>query len=179
MSEVSLEGMSPEAIHGLAILAKGLSQNEKTRGEFLRLTKAANPSLSIPEVDIPASMNVAMEAEREERRKLEAKIAEQEARENVRARRDSLMKTKGLTDADMAEVEKLMVDKQIPSHETAAEFLLAQRQSAKPTPMTIGNFGSHQAPSMDLKQFGGNISQWARNEAVSTLNDIRSGRIAV
>jgi len=176
--DVSLEGMTPEAISGLAMLAKGLSTNTETRRDFLALTKKANPALSIPEVDIPASVRADIDAEAKKREALEAKIAEAEARENVRARREELMKSKNLTDADMAEVEKLMVDKHIPSHETAAEFMLAQRQSAKPTPSVTG-FGSHQVPNMDLKTFGGNMKQWGRAEAAKTLDDIRAGRIAV
>lgn len=177
MSETSLEGMSPEAIAGLAMLAKGLSDNPGTRNDFLKMTKKMNPNLSIPEVDIPAVMYSTIEAESKKREALEQKIAEQEARENVRARRESLMESKGLTKSDMEEVEKLMVDKQIPSHETAAEFLLAQRQSARPTPFSGAR--PQQVPKIDAKDFGGNIAQWSRNEASNMIADIRAGRIAV
>jgi len=178
MSDVSLEGLSQEAIVGLAQIAKGLSDNPETRTGFLSLAKKADPSMSIPELDIANQITSAVAEERAKREALEAKIIERDARENVMNRRDALKKSKGLSDADVAEVEKIMVEKGISNHDTAAEFMVAQRQSAKPTPYQAG-FGSHQKPQVDTKPYGGNIAQWARNEAANTISDIQSGRIKV
>jgi hypothetical protein len=176
--EVSLEGMSPEAISGLALLAKGLSNNPETRNEFLKLTKKANPSMSIPEVDIPLSMDGLLAAERTEREKLEKELLKDRVERDVEKRRNNLKVLKGLSDADIAEVEKLMVDKNIASHETAADFYNMQKKSATPTPGFAG-FGSQQVPKPETKDFGGNIANWARNEAAKTIHDIRSGAIKI
>jgi len=176
MSE-SLEGMTPEAIAGLALLAKGLTSNPGTRERFLKMAKEAHPNMSIPEVDIPFRIDNAIADERGKREALENKIRENEVREEVRRKRDALKASKKLTDEDVVEVEKLMLEKGINNHETATEYMLAQRQSAKPTP--FNGFGSQQVPKPDTKDFGGNIAQWARNEAAQTINDIRTGRIAV
>lgn len=178
MADISLEGMSQEAIQGLALLAKGLSDNPETRNDFLKMTKKANPSMSIPEVDIPLSMDALLKAERTEREKLEKEILKDRVERDVEKRRASLMADKGLTDKDVAEVEKLMVEKGIASHETAADYYKMQQQSARPTPSFTGH-GSHQMPKVDTKDFGGNIAQWSRNEAAKTIHDIRNGIIKV
>ena len=177
MGTVSLEGMSPEAISGLAMIAKGLSDNPATRGEFLNLTKKANPHLAIPEVDVPVQINGAIAEERAKREALEQEILKDRVERDVEKRRLQLMKDKGLTEAQVGEVEALMVEKQIPNHETAADFYNMQRQAAKPTP--YAGYGSHQLPKVDTKDFGGNIGQWARNEAAQTIHGIRSGAIKI
>lgn len=169
---VSLEGLSQEAIADLAALAKGLSDNPKTRGKFLGLMKEADPSLSIPEVDIPARVQERVQPHLDRLAKLERDANEREIRETIRERRAALLK-KGLSEADIPEVEKLMVEKGISSHETAADFLLAQRQSAPPTPST---FSQPSIPKPDLKAMGGNINAWARNEATNAIADLIKGR---
>ena len=176
--DTSLEGLSQEAIVGLAQIAKGLSDNPDTRTSFLGLVKKADPGQSIPELDIANQITSAVSEERAKREVLEAKIMERDARENVMNRREAIKKSKGLSDEDVAEVEKIMVEKGISNHDTAAEFMVAQRQSAKPTPFQAG-YGSHQAPKVDTKPYGGNMTQWSRNEAAETISDIRSGRIKV
>jgi hypothetical protein len=176
--DTSLEGLSQEAIVGLAQIAKGLSDNPDTRKSFLGLVKAADPSASIPELDISNQITSAVAEERSKREALENKIMERDARDNVINRREAIKKSKGLSDEDVAEVEKIMVEKGISNHDTAAEFMVAQRQSAKPTPFQAG-YGSHQAPQVDTKPYGGNIAQWSRNEAANTIADIRAGRIKI
>ena len=148
-----------------------------TRQEFLKLTKTANPELNIPEVDIPFKMQGMMEAEAKKREELENKIREGEIRQQVKDRREAMIKTKGLSESQVQEVEKMMVDKGIMNHDTAADFYLSQQQSAPPTPSQFT--GSQQVPKVDLKNFGGNIAQWARSEANTMIGDIRSGRIKV
>ena len=177
MAEVSLEGMSQEAISGLAMIAKGLSDNPATRNDFLKLTKTANPHLAIPEVDLPLQINNSISAEREKIAALEKELLKDRVERDVERRRESLMENKGLNKADIAEVEKLMVEKNIASHETAADFYNMQRQSAKPTPFS--GHGSHQMPKIEAKDFGGNIAQWARNEAAQTIHGIKTGVIKV
>ena len=178
MSDVSLEGMSQESIIGLAQLAKGLMDNPETRLDTMRLAKKRDPSLMLPEIDIPNQMHDALKDERAKLAALEQDILKERAERNVLERREALKNKHNLTDADVADVEKIMVEKGISSHETAAEFREAQMQAAKPTPFQAG-FGSHQKPEVDAKAFGGNIGQWSRNEAAATIADIRAGRIKV
>ena len=170
---VSLEGMSAEAIADLAALAKGLSENPKTRPGMLRLMKDADPSLSIPEVDIPANIGAAVKPHLDRIAKLEREGNERAIRDQITERRASLIKNKGLTEADIPEVEKLMIEKGISNHDTAADFLLSQRNSAQPTP---SSFSQPAIPRPDMKAMGGNIGAWARNEATTAIADIIKNR---
>jgi hypothetical protein len=172
---VSLEGLTPEAIADLAALSKSLSDNPKTRGHFLNLLKHADPSMSIPEVDIPARVAAASQPYREKLAAMEAKQMERDVMDNIRERRQNLMDSKGLSKADVAEVEKLMVERGISNHETAADFLLSQRQAATPTPST-GGFSQPSMPKPDLKGMGVNLNAWARNTATSAVADIIKNR---
>ena len=177
MAEVSLEGMSPEAISGLAMIAKGLSDNPATRNDFLKLTKTANPHLAIPEVDLPLQINNSISAERKKIESLESELLKDRVERDVEKRRAKLMKTKGLTEEQVTEVESLRVERNIANHETAADFYNMQRQVAKPTPYS--GYGSQQVPKVDTKDFGGNIGAWARNEAAATIHGIRTGAIKI
>lgn len=170
---VSLEGMSAEAIADLAGLAKGLSENPKTRTKFLHMMKEADPSLSIPEIDTMVRLNAAVKPHLEKIDKLSNQIAERDIRDTIKERRAALAKDKGLSDADIKDVEKLMIDKGIQNHDTAAEFFIAQRNSAPPTPTT---FSQPAIPRPDMKEMGGNISQWARNQATTALSEIIKNR---
>jgi hypothetical protein len=176
MSEVSLEGMSQEAISGLALLAKGLSNNSATRDQFLQLAKTANPDLNIPEVDIPFKMQGMLKEEREKREKLENQIRESEVRLQIKERREEMKAKNGLSDAQIVEVEKMMVDKGIMNHDTAAEFYISQQKSAAPTP-SVG-YSVNTVPKIDAKEFGGNINQHARSVAAEMISGFRSGKFS-
>ena len=175
MSEISLEGMSAEAINGLALLAKGLSQNSATRDQFLQLTKTANPELNIPEVDIPAKFQGMFAEERAKREALENQIRENDVRQQIKERREDLMKGKKLSFEQVQEVEKMMTEKGIMNHDTAADFYISQQKSASPTPST-GGYSVQTVPKIEAKEFGGNINNWARNEAAQMISDFRSGK---
>jgi hypothetical protein len=175
MANVSLEGMSPEAIADLALLAKGLSDNPKTRGQFLGLMKSADPSMSIPEIDIPNNIGAAVKPHLERINKLETEAREREIRDTITARRAKISKDKGLSESEVTEVEKMMVEKGISNHETAAEFYLSQKQSAAPTP---SSFSQPAMPKPDLKGMGVNINQWARGEATNAIAELIKGRRA-
>lgn len=170
---VSLEGMSPEAIADLAVLAKSLSDNPKTRKQFLGLMKSADPTMNIPEIDIPNQVGTALNEGLKRLQAMENKLSENELRADITKRRNSIVKSGLVTEEEVSEVEKLMLEKGISSHETAAQFFASQKQSAAPTP---GSFGQPLMPKPDLKAMGGNINQWARSEATSAMAELIKAR---
>jgi len=171
---ISLEGMSEEAIKDLALLAKGLSENPKTRGRFLGIIKESDPTLSIPEIDIPLNIGAAVKPHIDRIAKLEREAGERDIKDNIRSRRDSLVKNKGIKESEIEAVEKLMVEKGISNHDTAADFFLSERKSAAPTPST---FSQPAIPKIDVKAMGGNINAWARGEATNAISDLIKGRV--
>lgn len=175
---MSLEGKSPEEIAALASLALDLSNNAKTRDGFLRLTKVANPSASIPEVDIPAQMLGQFKPHLDRLEQLEKQAAERAMKDRIEEqRREALRSVKGVSRDDLPAIEKLMVERGIPDHKTAAEFYALQNRAAEPTPGAMQAPRTFGAPKMpDLKDFGGNMQAWARNSAHSVIDELRGRR---
>lgn len=167
---MSLENLSLEARDELASLAQTLAENPQTRKEFLRMTKKVKPDLPIPELEIEASTNSAIEQIRQENAALQAKLRERDAMNELESRRQSLIK-KGLAqEGDIEGIEKIMLEKKISDHETAAQYHEWMKQAAVPTstgynPSAVKNF--------NLNDYWKNPTTAARNEAFNALNDLR------
>ena len=168
---MSLEDLSMEARDELALLARQLSENPATRKDFLRLTKKAKPDMPIPELEIEDKTDSAIELMRKENQELKAKFQEKEALEELKNRRSAL-KSKGLVerDEDIAEVEKLMLEKGMTNHETAAEYHQWMKQAAVPTST---GYNPSAVKQFDLNKYWKNPAAAARNEAMNALNDLR------
>jgi hypothetical protein len=168
---MSLEDLSLEARDELALLARQLAENPVTRKEFLRLTKKAKPDMPIPELEIEDKTDSALEMMRKENEELRSKFQEKEAREELQNRRNKL-KSKGLVekDEDIAEVEKIMLEKGMTNHETAAEYWQWMKQSAQPTP---SGYNPNPITKFDLGKYWKNPVQGAREEAAKALNELR------
>lgn len=167
---MSLENLSLEARDELASLAQTLAENPNTRKEFLRLTKKAKPDLPIPELEIEDKTNSAIDQIRNENAQLQAKLRERDAMEELERRRQSLIKKGLASEDDIADVEKLMLEKKISDHETAAQYHAWMKQAAVPTstgynPSAVKNF--------NLNAYWKNPTSAARNEAFNALNDLR------
>ena len=171
---MSLENISPDARDELAALAQSLAENPATRKDFLRMTKKVKPDLPIPELEIEESTNRAVSKAEDRVNALEAKLREKEAIEELHKRRASLVK-KGLvqSDEDVEAVEKLMLDKGITNHETAAEYHEWMKKAAVPTAST---YNPSPVKGFDLNKYWKNPNQAARNEAMNALNELRNPR---
>ena len=132
---MSLENLSLEAQAELAALAKSLAEDPKTRKQFLQLTKQVRPDVPIPEIEIEERTNAVLETANKRVESLEAKLRAKDAKEELERRRNNL-RTKQLaeSDEDIADIEKLMIEKGIANHETAAEYHSWMKQAAAPTP---------------------------------------------
>ena len=132
---MSLENLSLEAQAELAALAKSLAEDPKTRKQFLQLTKQVRPDVPIPEIEIEERTNAVLETANKRVESLEAKLRAKDAKEELERRRNNL-RTKQLadSDADIADIEKLMIEKGIANLETAAEYHSWMKQAAAPTP---------------------------------------------
>jgi hypothetical protein len=168
---MSLEDLSLEARDELAALAKKLADNPKTRKEFLRLTKSVNPDLPIPELEIEDRTTSALDQMRAENESIRAKLREKEAMETLEKRRNSLVK-KGLVQSedDIPQVEKVMLDKKIADHETAAEYWQWMKQTAEPT---ASSYQPNTMSKWDLSKFMKNPVGAARDEAFKALHELR------
>ena len=168
---MSLENLSLEARDELAALAQTLAENPETRKDFLRMTKRVKPDLPIPELDIEDYTHKAVSRSEDRVQALEAKLREKEALEELQNRRQSLMK-KGLiaNESEVSDVEKIMLERGITNHETAAEYHQWMKQAAVPTST---GYNPSAVKQFDLNKYWKNPAAAARNEAMNALNDLR------
>lgn len=168
---MSLENLSLEARDELAALAQTLAENPETRKDFLRMTKRVKPDLPIPELDIEDYTHRAVSRSEDRVQALEAKLREKEALEELQNRRQSLMK-KGLiaNESEVSDVEKIMLERGITNHETAAEYHQWMKQAAVPTST---GYNPSAVKQFDLNKYWKNPAAAARNEAMNALNDLR------
>ena len=168
---MSLENLSLEARDELAALAQTLAENPDTRKDFLRMTRKVKPDLPIPELDIEDYTHRAVSRSEDRVQALEAKLREKEAIEELQKRRQSLMK-KGLisNESEVSDVEKIMLERGITNHETAAEYHQWMKQAAVPTST---GYNPSAVKQFDLNKYWKNPVAAARNEAMNALNDLR------
>jgi hypothetical protein len=168
---MSLENLDPSARDELAALAQQLAENPETRKEFLRMTKKVKPDLPIPELELEQTVNKAVSMADQRVQQLEAKLRERDAMETLEKRRSALME-KGLIESkdDIKDVEKLMLERGITNHETAAEYHKWMKQAAVPT---SSGYAPSAVKQFDLNRYWKNPATAAREEAVKALTELR------
>ena len=168
---MSLEDVSYEARDELAALARRLSESPETRTEFLRMTKKIRPDVPMPELDIADRTDRALAQSETRVASLEAKLRERDAVETLEKRRNDLI-SRGLVSSreEIAEVEKIMLEKSIHNHEAAAKYHKFMKQAATPTP---NGYNPNPMKQFDLSAFRKNPIQAARDVASQALNEIR------
>jgi hypothetical protein len=162
----------------LANLAKILSKNPKTRTPFLRMVRDIQPDVPMPEIDIEDRVNSIQSAAETRISELEGRLRQREAEDTLEQRRRALIESgKAASKQDVDAIEKLMLERQIHSHETAAELYGYQRQeAARPTP-TNYNTGFMDSSTRDvLKAYYKNPVQAARDEAAKAFSELRGPR---
>ena len=130
---MSLEDSNAETVAQLAQLSAQLASDPSTRKEFLRLTKKVRPDVPFAELDIDDRIEAATRASDEKYAKLEKRLEDERITGSVEKARSTL-RTRGLGDEEIAEVEKTMMDHGIADHEKAADFHRFMREQAAPTP---------------------------------------------
>jgi hypothetical protein len=159
-----------------ALFNKALN-DPTTRTEQLALLKKSNPTLPIPELDVKAASDAALAAERGAREKLEKDVRDLQIQGRIDAERKRVMKEHGLSESDLLEVEKLMVDEKapIPHYDAAAKVFKASRTQAEPSSSLISR--QYEMPSKDVwgKGVGNKIelNKIAERMAYDAVNDLR------
>jgi vacuolar-type H+-ATPase subunit I/STV1 len=168
---MSLENYSPEAISELAALSKRLSEDPATRKDFLRLTKKVHPDLPVPEIEMEEATNSRVSAAEKRVMELEAKLRQKEVKEELAKRRNSL-KEAGVarSEDDIKEIEKIMTEKGIANHDTAAEYWKWMKEAS--TPVSSG-FPQPVMSRMDIQGYMKNPVGAARENAAAALAELR------
>jgi chromosome segregation ATPase len=158
----------------LSRLMERLTQNPATRKNVLREVKKLEPDLPIPELEIEDSLrNVTNHAEARVQQ-LEARLREKEALEELQRRRQALVKKGKISDeAEIEEVEKIMLEKGIQNHDTAAEYYKWMREQAAPTPTAFNRNVLDTTARNSLQPFWKNPVTAARDEATKAFMEMR------
>lgn len=167
----SLEDLTPEAVNELALLARDLSENPATRKDFLKLTKKAKPNLPIPELEVEATVDARLGESNKRVESLENSIRERDAKEELERRRQRVATKVGKENVEA--VEKIMLEKGIQNHDTAADYWDWMRQSQAPTPSSFSPNVIDKDTRAQLGRFFKSPQVTAREEAFSALMDIR------
>lgn len=174
----SLENMTTEQLQESTKLLHTLLNSPDTREQTLRLIKQKTGQV-FPEIDAKDSVLAAVGKEREERQKLEARIQEREIMDRIEKERAKVRSSHNLSEAEVLEVEKLMVDKDapIPSYAAAAKVYVASKQVAQPTTAMLQD-RTYSMPEKDVWAPGiGNrmaLDKIAMQEAYKAANEFRS-----
>lgn len=170
----TLEDLAPEARDELALLARELSDNPETRKSFLGLTRKVRPNIPVPELELDERLSKAEQASAAQIEALQNKLAEKEMREELARRRQKLIaEGKAQSEEDIARIEKLMLEKGISNHETAADYDAWMSQAATPTPQ------SYNRNVLDPNTRKGLVDYWknpvgaARDAAARALDEFR------
>ena len=176
----SLEDLSQDTRNELAALARELSDNPKTRKQVLALTREVKPDMPMPELDIDDRISAIQKSADERVAAIESKLSEKDMREELKRRRDALKASgKASSDEDIEAIEKVMLDRGIQSHETAAEYWDWMKQAAAPTPVAYSRNVIDGAAKTQLSAYWKNPVHAARDEAAKAFTDFRKNpRIA-
>lgn len=105
---------------------------------------------------------------------LESENQLKEIRNRVDGEKSAAQRKFKLSDDDMKEVSKLMVESGIGNYEKAADYYRLSKQAAKPTTDNIVEHSSLTLPG-DVELFK-NPAQWARKQAYQAINEIERNR---
>jgi hypothetical protein len=173
----SLEDLSPEARDELALIARQLAENPATRNDFLRMTKKVKPDITIDTIELEDKFEARQQQNNARIEELQAKLMEKEALETLERRRQALIKSgKASSDEDVEKIEKIMLEKGIQNHETAADYWQWMNKASEPTGQSFYNPSVLNEAARDtLANFWKNPQRAARDEAAKAMQELRKG----
>jgi hypothetical protein len=170
----NLEDYSQEARDELAKLMLDLSENIETRPTTLRDVRKVRPNMPIPEIDTDNKLQ-AINAQAAKRiDSLESKLRERDATEELQRRRNKLAERFGPDNVE--QIEKIMLDKGIQSHDTAGDYFDWMRQAQAPTPSSFSPNVMDKSTREGLKSFFTNPQLHAREVAHQALQDLKKAK---
>lgn len=166
MPEVSNEDLAL-----LNLSKKVLGSKNKT--QFQRMVKEVDPSLQIHDLDVEDRITAATSEQEKKIAALQAEIDRRSALDGLKEKRSTIKTKFNLDDKGVEAVEKLMVERGIASHETAAEFFALNSRPASPMPTTARST-KIEVPMAEA--MAKDPSGWARDEAAKVLNELHGAK---
>lgn len=176
---MSLEGKSAEEINALAELADSVMSNPKTRTPFQRILKAANPGISVPEIEIEDRVAAATKPHVDKLAQLEARDAQRDAEQAANVLYEGLRDDRVVKNRkDFSELVTYAAEKGFSTAEAglrmASQHRAAEQTPAEPTPQTAGMVDLSQREQH--KDLLSNPQGWARNTANAAIDELNKRR---
>lgn len=150
-------------------LSKTALGSNATRMKTLRVFKEAKPDEVLPELDADNALTARVAPLEAENKKLREDIDKRASEALLKEKRDAI-KARGL---DVAAVEKIMMEKGITNHESAAEFLVLNSRPATPVASRSWDRSAKVPTNEGLKI---NPNAWAREEAAKVLDEFQAAK---
>ena len=177
---MSLEGKSDEEIRALAELTDSVLNNPKTRTQFQRVLKTANPNISLPEIDNLDTIAAAVKPHVEKLGQVEAKLEQADQDRAANALYEALRDDRVVGNRkDFGELVKYASEKGFQTSEAgirmAAQHRRDELEAAEPTPLTAGLPSILQKDNKDLMK---DPNGWARGEANKAIAELAKRQAA-
>jgi hypothetical protein len=148
--------------------------NDPEVGEVVQTAVEKKFGITDPGLAAARKHRAETDALRTQLQTLEAKQMEKEIRNRVDTEKMQAQKKYKLSDDDMKEVSKTMLENGIGSYDIAADYFTKSRQLAKPTTDHYQEHSSLTLPG-DVELFKDRTA-WARKEAYKAINEIERNR---
>lgn len=132
-----------EELEQLRAMRRSLTKDPEIRKEFQRVLKKAIPTAITPDLDQEEALNARLSKEKEDLEKRLAHLEEEKLRADLEHKyngQKSMLSSPpyNFDEEDIAEVEKLIKEKEFPSYQLAAEYYQALNATAKPSGLGLG-----------------------------------------
>lgn len=177
-----------EELRNLRHMRTQLTKDPEIRKKFQRVLKEAIPEAVTPDLDADEMLNNRFIAEKKALEDRIAKMEEQQLKAELsgkyNAQRAALSGPPyNFDEEDIAEVEKLIKEKEFPSYDLAAEYYKAMNAPAKPSGIGIGGTSRSKSMRQTRKDFNdkfkGVFKRPGQSNWQSTFDDayakVRSG----
>lgn len=167
-----LSHLSQETKDELAALALQLASSSKTRKQFLKQVKEVAPATPIPELDQEAAFEARLTEATAPLQKKFQDMEQERLQERMASQRREHQTRAGLSDDDMAKVDKMITEGALPAdYKFAAPLYKAQAEPAEPTNYGSGGWGPAELPKDDgLMEDEG---RWSLKTAHTLVDELR------
>jgi len=123
----------PDDIDPQTLLAKSLfeSKDPDVRAAMEEAIAKAHPQARIPSRELRIQAQAELQAIKQERGEFQKEMDAQRQRSLLEAERSKIRESYGISDTEIPEVEKLMTEEYIGSHNAAAELYRQRKQKAQ------------------------------------------------
>jgi hypothetical protein len=147
-----------EELAQLREMRRALTKDPEIRKKFQRVIKEAIPSAPTPDLDQEEALNKRLSDERKELQdrieKLESERLKAELESRYNGERSRLAGPPyNFDEEDIAEVEKLIKDKEFPSYALAADYYKATTTPSRPSGLGIGGSQRSKSIRQSRKEF--------------------------